>query len=722
MGSGDSLEKEASRAVPPWVRVAVMLAAPLLVALLGRVDAPGLDLEGFEGSGADFGVFALGLTPALSAYVVVEVLALLVPRWRRVRFAGLAGRAPIERAARIVTVLFAVSQAAGVVLSLLALPGGPPARGPLGLFAMGATWVAGACLLYYVANLVSRYGCANGFVWLTITATAPKIVRVVASFAAPGTSGGAAMLETCVAAAAVLLVLVATLAVLPWRAPRATQASAPSTAYRGEAPPPEPATPFVWLPVLVASVVPYRIASNAVAYVAGASSSSVLRASPRLDLVVGFGLAALLAVAFTYALQPTGRATDAMARAARTDARALTAPLTSARTRGLVLSLIYLAVLFLARNAVMSLPSGGTIEMDAVALVAAGLVDVLATLRAYLRRPDRVVAWEDLRPHVIPPLLDALSEAGIDAEVRGLAPLTLLRFFGPFAPAEILVPRADLERAVTLVRSRLGGEEAPTPAPPPARIEEGTRATPIASTVGRAISLGAALVFGVGLFTLATFVRHHEDPPPGAPVSLLVLRVADELDPLGEASEDSLPPGVALSTELAPLGQEPVERRFARVVPQPGETLGAAEARARAWLATFALPAGDLFAFADVLEDDPGGGAPAVVAVRTYVVARDPVLTEADVVEADAALERDQGYVYVAVTLSDEGARRFAEATGANVGHRMAILVNGKVMSAPVVRDAITGGHVSITMGGGPIEDQMRDAKRLAASLRASKR
>ena len=46
----------------------------------------------------------------------------------------------------------------------------------------------------------------------------------------------------------------------------------------------------------------------------------------------------------------------------------------------------------------------------------------------------------------------------------------------------------------------------------------------------------------------------------------------------------------------------------------------------------------------------------------------------------------------VGVTFTDEGAKKFAEATAANVGKQIAIIYDNEIVSAPVVNEAITGG------------------------------
>ncbi len=69
---------------------------------------------------------------------------------------------------------------------------------------------------------------------------------------------------------------------------------------------------------------------------------------------------------------------------------------------------------------------------------------------------------------------------------------------------------------------------------------------------------------------------------------------------------------------------------------------------------------------------------------------------------------------YVQVTLTSQGASTFERITGENVGRRMAIVLDGKVQSAPVIQDRIGGGRAVIT--GSFTLDEARD---LALVLRA---
>ena len=50
--------------------------------------------------------------------------------------------------------------------------------------------------------------------------------------------------------------------------------------------------------------------------------------------------------------------------------------------------------------------------------------------------------------------------------------------------------------------------------------------------------------------------------------------------------------------------------------------------------------------------------------------------------------------------LKSQGAKLFGDYTAANIGKYFAIVLDGKVISAPVIKDAIPGGHVEISSGG----------------------
>ena len=77
------------------------------------------------------------------------------------------------------------------------------------------------------------------------------------------------------------------------------------------------------------------------------------------------------------------------------------------------------------------------------------------------------------------------------------------------------------------------------------------------------------------------------------------------------------------------------------------------------------------------------------------------VLEGTDVASAKAVVYKDQqtgnNNYEVALTFTDEGAKKFADVTAANVGKKIAIVYDNVMYSNPTVQQAITGGQASIS-------------------------
>ncbi|MEW5853482.1 MAG: protein translocase subunit SecD [Myxococcota bacterium] len=106
---------------------------------------------------------------------------------------------------------------------------------------------------------------------------------------------------------------------------------------------------------------------------------------------------------------------------------------------------------------------------------------------------------------------------------------------------------------------------------------------------------------------------------------------------------------------------------------------------------------------------------------RTYVTTRRADLTGDYITDARvAAGTPEKPQPYVALDLNPPGASLFEELTGKNVGRRLAIVLEDKVDSAPVIQSRIGGGHVQITLGGMKSNEQiLKEAKELALVLKA---
>lgn len=95
-------------------------------------------------------------------------------------------------------------------------------------------------------------------------------------------------------------------------------------------------------------------------------------------------------------------------------------------------------------------------------------------------------------------------------------------------------------------------------------------------------------------------------------------------------------------------------------------------------------------------------------------LAADVVINQRHVLEAKAVPGKSQqGSWLVVVKLTDEGTKRFDDEAAKHLGDQLAILVNGKVVSAPVIQASKFGGVLQIS---GLLKTQ-KEAQELATAL-----
>lgn len=96
----------------------------------------------------------------------------------------------------------------------------------------------------------------------------------------------------------------------------------------------------------------------------------------------------------------------------------------------------------------------------------------------------------------------------------------------------------------------------------------------------------------------------------------------------------------------------------------------------------------------------------------------EPVLTDRDVNKAHVATVPEMGRPYIQVQLTRAAAKRFSELTARMANRKLAIVLDGEILSAPVVQSRIEGGRVHVTLNGeGTIDEQHADARATAAAL-----
>jgi len=152
----------------PGLRLAVTLAAVAAVAFSRMIRLPFIDPE------AKVSLFALGVVPIVAGFIVVEIVALVVPRWR-----------PLRHGARVELTLHSIAVGLGIAL----LEGYSVARvlqdmqvvgeGIGAALLVAATLVGESVCMLVLAALVGRYGLGNG---LALVIIADLTFRIPLSF------------------------------------------------------------------------------------------------------------------------------------------------------------------------------------------------------------------------------------------------------------------------------------------------------------------------------------------------------------------------------------------------------------------------------------------------------------------------------------------------------------------------------------------------------------
>jgi hypothetical protein len=661
-------------------RLLATLVAPCAVLLLGRVPCPGVELALEESSRlARPSLGALGIMPFVGAVMLVELAALLVPRWRWMREEP-RGRRRLMTASVALAVALASFQAFGVVRFVQA---GRPASGPFFTSSPWLLWlslVAGFCLTLLVAAFVGARGTVNGVVavwlshWVIGWMGRPHVLPGILGL------GTGASLE--VGRDVLLLATVAAFTVVSARSSRRWGALVAVAAPAGRAYRVSPGTthPWVGIPAPAAGVVAASLTTTA--FGAAASWLSVTPPPAPVMLLV----AALLAVLLAWLFHRPAALGEAWACPAAEVAPAL---------RGAMIHAVGFTLVVLGACQIL-----GRDPFDAVmaAWLAAASLDAWARLRGgRFVRPLRVVH----RPYEAQAALVRLAAAGLRARLWDVRSRTLGQFFAPFVPIVLAVHDDDRQAA----RDVLARPERLMPE----RVRD--------LVVGLATAAALLIAAGVANRGLeAAFPPHLV--AVGPPVTLEIVAVDDDTEWLAEHVARA-PAGVRFEVEAAPLGPGRSEpRRYAWRV---GDTVAADLER---WAASL-VPAGRRLAWGRVYEPDDGGS---IVAVgwRTYLLHDGVIIDGSDVADALAIIDdRDEirgGSWYVHVELDPEGAQRFFEATTRLVRRRFAIVVNGVVTSAPEVREAIGGGRLRISMGGGSAAEEHAEALRIEAALRAGRR
>ena len=104
---------------------------------------------------------------------------------------------------------------------------------------------------------------------------------------------------------------------------------------------------------------------------------------------------------------------------------------------------------------------------------------------------------------------------------------------------------------------------------------------------------------------------------------------------------------------------------------------------------------------------------------RPFLLHSRAEVTGDDLQDASVQINPENRMPNVSFVLNPRGATVFEKVSGDHIGHRLAIVLDNIVHSAPVIQSRIAGGHGQITLGTGDPDTMMKEAKDLAIVLRA---
>ena len=84
-------------------------------------------------------------------------------------------------------------------------------------------------------------------------------------------------------------------------------------------------------------------------------------------------------------------------------------------------------------------------------------------------------------------------------------------------------------------------------------------------------------------------------------------------------------------------------------------------------------------------------------ATKTLYVQKKVLLDQTDLMSASVITNQPAGKPWIQITFTDAGAKRFAKVTRQNIGKRLAIIIDGRLYSAPMIKSEIRGGQAEVS-------------------------
>lgn len=389
-------------------RLPVTLAAVLIVIAGMHIPLPLLDLAGAEQAGMDtsyLSPFTLGLTPLLTAFVLVELAALAHPGWRWLRHGGSEARQRLTRAALALGVVLAMVQSTALTASLAqmtdysgSLLWPTDARSLLERAALWLTPIGGTCALIALSRVVDRAGVGSGIAVVMMTPAGLLLAEQATSL------HGSDLL-------------------IPYLLLLAMSAALVGLATH----------PRAGLPRPLSGLVPVQVA-------AGLAGMLPLLVP---TLLPSYRVEAALAVVLTGGLMWLFNRPDRVA--------ALWGERSPRWSRSAAETVAFIGLTLAVMAWARSQDLAGALVLIAVPL-AALVLDIADELRDN-RRAQWVSVWPEHRLYALAPIQHALQAADIPCSITSTRLRSLMQFFGPYVPMHFRVPAGQEAAALAVIEA-----------------------------------------------------------------------------------------------------------------------------------------------------------------------------------------------------------------------------------------------------------------------------
>jgi hypothetical protein len=421
-------------------RLMVTLSVILLIMIVGIVRIPLIRWDGMSVLGGaqyrhtgSLNLFYMGLKPLVTSFVLVEIAFLVSPTLRWKRLEGSESRAEIRLLAIRLSFVFMVLWAiyAARDLQRLQFIG----FDALSFLLVAITMGLGSLALYGLIRFIDRRGLGNGFSIVLSGVLLSQIIFHLRRMKAPSTEPGSILVG--IALVTLIIVLV----------------------FKGR-PAPEADSLPRFLPIPTSGIQPLILPALLLGLLV--PTARLFQSEPLAVLathltafsITSFVFTFLLCLLFSFLFNWPSHVREAWTKSSFRDRPGLMMDLRSMFWRGFAsTAVLTLAALFLQLTL-----NAMHIAFDLVSvflLIVIGL-DVAKEWRFRGIHREVIPIWEMQRVHAVVPVMLELKEAGIPAFAKGFWHRSLLQFFGPMVPIEILVLREQEEEARTIVRQLVG--------------------------------------------------------------------------------------------------------------------------------------------------------------------------------------------------------------------------------------------------------------------------